>query len=536
MHFNMADLFEGIADAVPDREAVICGERRLTYRQLDRRANRLAHHLTARGVGPGDHVGCYLHNGTEYLETMLACFKVRAVPVNINFRYVEDELRYLFSDADLVGVVHHREFAPRVAAVRDAMKDQRLFLAVDDGSGAETDSEDYEQALAASSQERGFPERSPDDVYIIYTGGTTGMPKGVMWRHEDLFFAGMGGGFPTARPAATPEEVPERAAAGGVVTMMPAAPLIHGAAQLASFISFWSGYKVVLVPRYRGPEVWRLVEREKVLTITLVGDAMVRPLVEALQEKDYDTSSLLVLSSAGAILSDAVRAQLKAKIPNLTIMDSWGSSETGNQGSAAEGSSPDKGLRFQMNERNSVLDDNLDPVEPGSGVVGMLAQKGNIPLGYYNDPEKTARTFVEKDGVRWVLPGDMATVLEDGTIQVFGRGSVCINSGGEKVYPEEVEAALKAHPDVFDAVVVGVPDPRWGQRVAAVVQPRDGRTPSFADLDAHCRTKVAGYKAPRELHLVAEMRRSPSGKADYPWAKKLAEAGEHRASDAGKSG
>jgi acyl-CoA synthetase (AMP-forming)/AMP-acid ligase II len=503
MHFNMADLFEGIADAVPDREAVICGERRLTYRQLDRRANRLAHHLTARGVGPGDHVGCYLHNGTEYLETMLACFKVRAVPVNINFRYVEDELRYLFSDADLVGVVHHREFAPRVAAVRDAMKDQRLFLAVDDGSGAETDSEDYEQALAASSQERGFPERSPDDVYIIYTGGTTGMPKGVMWRHEDLFFAGMGGGFPTARPAATPEEVPERAAAGGVVTMMPAAPLIHGAAQLASFISFWSGYKVVLVPRYRGPEVWRLVEREKVLTITLVGDAMVRPLVEALQEKDYDTSSLLVLSSAGAILSDAVRAQLKAKIPNLTIMDSWGSSETGNQGSAA---------------------------------VGMLAQKGNIPLGYYNDPEKTARTFVEKDGVRWVLPGDMATVLEDGTIQVFGRGSVCINSGGEKVYPEEVEAALKAHPDVFDAVVVGVPDPRWGQRVAAVVQPRDGRTPSFADLDAHCRTKVAGYKAPRELHLVAEMRRSPSGKADYPWAKKLAEAGEHRASDAGKSG
>jgi acyl-CoA synthetase (AMP-forming)/AMP-acid ligase II len=530
VEFNMGDMFESVVDAVPDREAVVCGDTRLTYRQLDERANRLAHYLAAKGVGPGDHVGCYLYNGNEYLETMLACMKIRAVPININFRYVEEELRYLFSDADLVALVHHREFAPRVAAARDAMKAGKAFLAVEDGSGAETDSEDYETALAASSPERGFPPRSADDLYIIYTGGTTGMPKGVMWRQEDLFFAGMGGGFPAGEPAKSPEEVGERAAAGGVVAMMPAAPLMHGAAQLASFIAFWSGYKVVLVPRYRGPEVWKLVEREKVVSLSLVGDAMARPLAEALEEGEYDTSSLMVMSTAGAIFSEAVKAQLKKHMPNLIVMDSWGSSETGFQGSAAEGSSPDKGLRFALNERNSVLDEDLDEVKPGSGVTGMLAQKGHIPLGYYNDPEKTARTFVEKDGVRWVLPGDMATVEEDGTIRIFGRGSVCINSGGEKIFPEEVEAALKAHPDVFDAVVVGVSDPKWGQRVAAVVQARAGVAPSFEELDRHCRTKVAGYKAPRELHLVDEMRRSPSGKADYPWARKLAETGQHRAS------
>jgi acyl-CoA synthetase (AMP-forming)/AMP-acid ligase II len=532
MHFNMADLFESVVDAVPDREAVVCGERRLSYRQLDERANRLAHWLAARDVGRGDHVGCYMYNGTEYLETMLACFKLRAVPININFRYVEDELRYLFRDADLVALVHHREFGPRVRAARDAMRDQRAFLYVEDGTGAETDSEEYEAALAGSSAARGFPERSPDDLFIIYTGGTTGMPKGVMWRHEDLFFAGMSGGNPTGQPAKRPEDVAVQAASGGGAAIMPAPPLIHGAAQLGSFIAFWLGNRVVLVPRWRPHDVWQIVEREKVVSISLVGDAMARPLAEALLEPGarYDTSGLFVLSSAGAILSETVKDLLKQKIPQLIIMDAWGASETGYQGSAAPGSSPDKGLRFSMNERNAVLDENLERVQPGSGVVGMLAQRGHIPLGYYNDPEKTARTFVEKDGVRWVLPGDMASVDADGTIRVYGRGSVCINSGGEKIFPEEVEAALKSHPDVFDAVVVGVPDERWGQRVAAVVQPRSGRRPTLDALAAHCREKVAAYKAPRELHLVDQMVRSPSGKADYPWAKKLAEAGAHRVS------
>jgi acyl-CoA synthetase (AMP-forming)/AMP-acid ligase II len=531
MHFNMADLFESVADAIPEREAVICGDTRLTYRQLDERATRVAHALAERGVGAGDHVGFYLHNGTQYLESMLGCFKLRAVPINVNFRYVEEELRYIFRDADLVGVIHDRGFSSRVAAVRDAMKAQRALLAVDDGSGDESDSDDYEAALAAASPERDFGERSPDDIYIIYTGGTTGMPKGVMWRHEDLFFAGMGGGNPVGEPAKRPEDVAELARNGPGITMMAAAPLIHGAAQLASFISFWMGNKVVLAPRFDPDEIWELVEREKVLSLSVVGDAMARPLAEALDGPagEREITSLLVLGSAGAILSDAVREKLKSRLPNLGIVDAWGASETGYQGSAAEGSSPDKGLRFAMNERNSVLGEDLKPLAPGSGETGMLAQRGHIPLGYYNDPEKTAKTFVEVDGERWVLPGDMASVDEDGTIRVFGRGSVCINSGGEKIFPEEVEAALKSHAGVFDAVVVGVPDERWGSRVAAVVQLRDGASLSLEELGSHCRAKLAGYKVPRELHLVAHMRRSPSGKADYPWAKKLAESGEHRA-------
>lgn len=532
MQFNMADLFESVVDAVGEREAVVCGDRRVTYAGLDERANRLGHVLAARGIGRGDHVGCYMRNGIEYLETMLACFKVRAVPININFRYVEDELAYLFSDADLVGLVHHREFGPRVEATLGSMKEPRALLAIEDGSGAETRSEDYETALAAASPERDFGPRSADDLFIIYTGGTTGMPKGVMWRHEDLFFAGMRGGNPVGEPAKRPEDVAAFAAANAnPISMMAAPPLIHGAAQLGSFIAFWQGNRVVLAPRFRPHEVWDLVEREKVVSLSLVGDAMARPLAEALFDEDnpHDPSSLVAFASAGAILSDAVRAKLAEKIPNLLIIDSWGASETGYQGNAVPGSSPDEGLRFQMNERNAVLDEDLRPVEPGSGVVGMLAQRGHVPLGYYGDPEKTAKTFVEVDGERWVLPGDMATVDADGTIRVFGRGSVCINSGGEKIYPEEVEAACKAHGAVFDAVVVGVPDERWGNRVAAVVQLRPGRTLDLEELDRHCRTRIAGYKVPRELHLVEEMRRSPSGKADYPWARKLAAEGGHRA-------
>ena len=532
IHFNIADLFESVADAVGEREAIVCGEKRLSYRALEERANRVAHALAARGVGPGDHVGFYLHNGAEYLEAMLGCFKIRAVPINVNFRYVEDELRYLFRDADLVALLHDRELSPRIGPVRGAMKAQRAFLAVDDGSGVATDAEDYEAALAAASPKRDFAPRSPDDLFIFYTGGTTGMPKGVMWRHEDLFFAGMAGGNPAGAPARRPEDVAAFAKSNQPITMMAAAPLIHGAAQLGSFIAFWCGNRVVLAPRFRAAEIWGLVERERVATLSVVGDAMARPLAEALHEPGahWDVSSLLVLSSAGAVLSDTVREQLKAKIPNLFIVDAWGASETGYQGAAAPGSSPEKGLRFAMNERQAVLDESLEPVAPGSGVVGVLAQRGHVPLGYYNDPEKTARTFVVKDGVRWALPGDLATVEADGTILVFGRGSVCINSGGEKIFPEEVEAALKAHPDVFDAVVVGVPDERWGNRVAAVVQARPGRRLALADLDAHCRRKIAGYKVPRELHLVDEMRRSPSGKADYPWARKLAESGVHKVS------
>lgn len=540
MQFNLADLFEGVADAVPDREALVCGERRLTYAQMEERANRLAHHLLANGIGAGDHVGLYLYNGIEYMEGTLAAFKARAVPININYRYVEEELRYLFDNADLVGLIHHREFAPRIGAVAGELPKLRTFVAVDDGSGADCSaigSVDYEEALAASSPEREFAPRSPDDLYILYTGGTTGMPKGVMWRQEDIFFAALMGGNPYGPPPERPEQVGENAKAGGVITSLPAAPLMHGAAQWAALIYLFSGGKLVLAPgkRFDADRVWQLVQDERVNTIAIVGDAMARPLAEALDKPgvSYDTSSLFVVGSGGAMFSEGVKEQLRAKLPDIRLMDSFGGSEGGNQGQGVAASGPGAaGPRFQADETSAVLGDDMRPLPPGTGVVGMLARRGRIPLGYYKDPEKTAKTFVEVDGVRWAVAGDMATIEADGTIVLLGRGSSSINSGGEKIFPEEVEAALRSHPAVFDTVVVGVPDERWGERVAAVVQPRSGYTPTLEEIDAHCRTKIAGYKVPRELHLVDEIQRQPSGKPDYKWGRAIA-LGAHTASQEG---
>jgi 3-oxocholest-4-en-26-oate---CoA ligase len=511
LQFNLADLFESVVEVVGDREALVVGDRRLTYAQLDERANRLANHLAGLGVGAGDHIGLQLINGVEYVEGILAALKVRAVPINVNYRYVADELRYLYDNADLVALLVNAEFADRVEPARPAAL--KHVMVVDD---------EYEDALAASSASRPAVNRSGDDLYIIYTGGTTGMPKGVMWRHEDLFYAGLGGGNPQGEPVEKPEEVAVNAAARDQMVMFAAPPLMHGAAQLGTFISFNWGQKVVLMPKYDGAGALELIEREKVNTVSLVGDAMARPLAEAL-DGTRDLSSWFAMSSAGAILSDAVKAQFTEHLPNLMILDSFGATETGFQGSGAAGSSPDKGLRFAMNDETIVVDDDLQPVAAGSGIVGKIARRGHVPLGYYNDAEKTAATFFERDGVRWVVPGDMAEVEADGSIRVYGRGSVSINSGGEKIFPEEVEAALKAHPAVFDAVVVGVPDEKWGQAVAAVVKVRDGHdTPSLADLDAHCRQRIAGYKVPRKVAVVDEMVRSPAGKADYGWARDVA--------------
>ena len=525
MEFNLADIFESIVDVIPEREAIVCEDDRLTYAQLEENANRLAHHLEANGVQPGNHVGVQLYNSIEYLTTAVACLKIRAVPVNVNYRYVEDELAYLYDDADLVALVVHRELAARAAKVRTPKLAHAVL--VDDDSGADLgglDATPYTDALAQADPARSFKPRSPDDIYIIYTGGTTGMPKGVMWRQEDIFFAGMGGGDPAGQPATRPQQIAEQAAARDPSATFPMAPLMHGAAQLASFICFHWGGKVVLQHKFDAKKALRLIEREKVNTVSLVGDAMARPIADALEEPgaDYDLSSLIAFSSAGAVFSDTVRDQLKRHLPNIFIVDAYGASETGHQGSSTAESSPEKGLRFAMNDRTTVLDDNLEPVKPGSDVVGRVALRGHVPLGYYKDPVKTAATFKEIDGVRYVLPGDMAKVDADGTVLVLGRGSVCINSGGEKIYPEEVEAALKSHPDVFDAVVVGVKDEKWGERVTALVQARDGRDPEPDDIVAHCRTKVAGYKVPRQVFLLDALQRSPSGKPDYPWARKTA--------------
>jgi 3-oxocholest-4-en-26-oate---CoA ligase len=523
--FNLADLFESVVDAIPEREAISCGDRRLTYAQLEDRANRIARHLRDAGLQPGQHVGLYLYNGTEYVEAMLACLKIRAVPINVNYRYVEGELEYLFNDADLVGVVHQREFAPRLAAIKDRLPLLRTFVYVDDASGADVDalgSVEFEAALAEGAPERDFGERSGDDHFVIYTGGTTGMPKGVVWRQEDLFFTGMGGGNPAGVPIERPEELAENAKTRAVVVQFPVPPLIHGAAQLGVFIGFFWGDRVVLVRRFDPEGVWEAVARERVNTMTLVGDAMARPLAEALDRNPgrWDLSSLVYFGSTGAVLSDSVKDQLRGLLPTTIVTENFGSTETGFQGMEAPGAAGG-GRRFMMTDRTAVFDDDLRRVEPGSGVIGKLARRGRIPLGYYNDPKKTAETFVEIEGERWTMPGDLATVEADGTIVVFGRGAVCINSGGEKIFPDEVERAVKAHPSVFDAVIVGAPDDRWGERVAAIVQLRPGATLTLEDLDTHSRTLIAGYKVPRELHVVDRVLRHPSGKPDYPWAKEV---------------
>ncbi|MFJ5831622.1 acyl-CoA synthetase [Streptomyces sp. NPDC093089] len=538
MEYNLADLFESVVDVVPDREALVYvdhpgtgEERRLTYAGLDEAANRIAHHLLDAGVRPGEHLGLHLYNGVEYLQTVLACLKARIVPVNVNYRYVEEELVYLYRDADLTALVFDAEFTERVAAALPQTEKLRHLVRV--GTPGEDapalDCVAYEDAEAAGSPERGFGPRSADDLFIIYTGGTTGMPKGVLWRQEDLFFAGLFGGDPSGEPVKRPEELAERVAAGGAgITFFPAPPLMHGTSTLTAFIAFDYGQRVVLHRKYVPEEVLRTLEKEKVSSISLVGDAMLRPLVDALRGplKDTDLSALFSLSSSGAIMSDTVRAQLQELMPHVLLLNNFGSTESGSNGRATDDSGPAKGFRLHVNERTQVVDP-VTRVPVAAGETGRLAQRGHVPLGYYNDPAKTAETFFERDGVRWVLLGDMATVDETGVVTVLGRGSQCINTGGEKVYPEEVEQALKSHPDVYDALVAGVPDARWGNHVAAVVQLRPDAPPLDLDaLQAHCRSRLAGYKVPRQLVLADRIERSPSGKADYRWARAVAVAAD----------
>ena len=534
MGWNLADLFEAVVDAVPDRTALIVpnavgGPRRLTFADLEERANRLAHALGDRGIGPGDKVGVYAYNAPEWVEAQWACWKLRAVPINVNYRYVETELAYLFDNADLAALVHGAEFSPRIAAVRDRCPLLKVCLAVDDGSGTDISvcgAEDYEQALAAASPERGFGERSGDDLYMLYTGGTTGMPKGVMWRQEDFFKATIGPVMTTVAPPFVEEsEVAERAAEKDPVVTFPVAPLMHGAAQWTSIVGTLGGDVVVLnAAHHLDPvEVWRIAAETKTVSMSLVGDAQARPLADALETilDDIDLSSLFLVSSGGAIFSPSVKQHLARLLPNIIIFDALGASETGFQGT---GSSSDAQGRpqFMFGDHTLVIDDDGNPTTPGDGRVGRLVRRGHIPLGYYKDEKKTAETFPTINGERWVVPGDMAVAEADGAITLLGRGSVSINSGGEKIFPEEVELVLKGHPDVFDAVVVGVPDERWGEKVTAVITPRGDARPTVEELRDFARDTLASYKLPREVHFVDAMVRSPSGKADYRWAKGVA--------------
>ena len=528
--YNLSELFESVADAVPEREAIAAAERRLSYAELDARATRLANALRSRGIGPGDQVGLELANGSEYVEGMLAAYKLRAVPINVNYRYVEAELGHLFDDADLAALVLHRRFAPRVAEVAGGLPRLRSFLVVEDASGAALrlpGAVDYEQALATASPKREFPGRTSDDLYIVYTGGTTGRPKGVIWRHEDIFFAAMGGGDPlrAGRPIASPEELVSRITPQPIVALA-APPYMHAAAQWLMFNELTTGGRLVTTRggAFDPPEIWALVDREGVQMLLIVGDAMATPLADELAAHPGRTraASLFAIASGGALFSAGVKARLAQLLPGRMILDGLGSSETGAVGTEAPGAAASGASRFRVGPDTTVLDDALRPVAPGSGAIGRLARRGHIPLGYHKDEAKSRATFVESAGVRWALPGDLASVEADGSIRLLGRGSTSINTGGEKVFPEEVEAALKEHAEIFDVLVVGVPDARWGERVVAVVQPRPGAALDAEQVRAFCRTRIAPYKIPRELVLVPEIARSPAGKADYRWARETA--------------
>jgi acyl-CoA synthetase (AMP-forming)/AMP-acid ligase II len=519
--YNLAELFEAVALADPSREVLVVGERRLSYRELDERANRLAHVLRAAGIGPGDTVGLQLANGSEYVEGMLAAFKLRAVPVNINYRYVERELRYLYDDAELSALLVHRSFAPRAAPVVSEHP-MKLVLDVDDGTGEQAvpGSMPYEAALSGSSAVQPDTDgRSSDDHYLIYTGGTTGMPKGVLWRHEDIFKSAMGGGdvVQSGDFVTGPEELAQRLPDNGI-TALATPPLMHAAAHWLTFHQLFTGGKVVMMPlgRFEPKEIWSTIAREGVFNIVLVGDAMVKPLLDALaSDGDVNADSLWVLASSGAPLSQHNKDRVAELLPGRMLIDSLGSSETGVLGAKSDAT-------FKLSDQTAVLKPDGTPVVPGSQETGKVARRGHVPLRYHNDPEKSAATFITVDGVRWALTGDEAMVEADGSVRMLGRGSQCINTGGEKVYPEEVEEPLKAHAAVEDALVVGVPDERWGERVAAVVQLVPGAALDLVALQAHLREHVASYKLPRDLVLVDKVVRSPAGKADYRWAKDTA--------------
>src|ERR1700726_481577 len=532
---NIADLAEHAIDAVPDRVALICGDDQLTYAQLEEKANRLAHYLLDQGVQKDDKVGLYCRNRNEIVIAMLGIVKAGAILVNVNYRYVEGELRYLFDNSDMVAVVHERQYSDRVANVLPDTPNVKTVLVVEDGS--ESDFQRYGgvefySAIAQGSPERDFGERSADDIYLLYTGGTTGFPKGVMWRHEDIYRVLFGGtDFATGEFVKDEHDLAKAAAANPPMTRYPIPPMIHGATQSATWMSIFSGQTTVLAPEFNADEVWRTIHDHKVNLLFFTGDAMARPLLDALmahQDKgnEYDLSSLFLLASTAALFSPSIKEKFLELLPNRVITDSIGSSETGFGGTSIvpKNAPHSGGPRVAIDHRTVVLDDDGNEVQPGSGVRGFIAKKGNIPVGYYKDEKKTAETFQTINGVRYAIPGDWALVEQDGPVTMLGRGSVSINSGGEKIYPEEVEAALKGHPDVFDALVVGVPDARYGQHVAAVVQARPGARPTLSGLDSFVRAEIAGYKVPRSLWLVDEVKRSPAGKPDYRWAKEQTEA------------
>jgi acyl-CoA synthetase (AMP-forming)/AMP-acid ligase II len=538
---NIADLFEHAVDVAPDNPAIKFGDRVVTYAELEADANRLAHYLQAQGVEAGDHVAIYAKNSVEHVVATLAVVKIRATTINVNYRYVEGELDYLFDNADVVALIHERSYAPLVAACWPKHEKLKVAVVVDDAldPGDQSDYSSYggvhyDEALAGQSPERDFGERSPDDIHIIYTGGTTGFPKGVMWRHED-FWRVLGGGidFYTGEPL---EEYTQSSQANDPrMVTFPLSPLMHGGAQAGLLMHLFAGHLTVLEPKFDPVRTWEIIERDKVQLIFMTGDAMARPLIEAYEAKleatgtAYDCSNLVAISSSAAIFSKPVKERWMAAFPNSIFTDSVGATETGFSGMGMQDANniSTDGPVIGLGPGSVVIDaDNnvLDP-ETHIGVVGRLGRGGSVPVGYYKDPAKSAATFLVIDGERYSVPGDFARIEEGKRVTLLGRGSNCVNTGGEKVYPEEVEMAIKGHPAVYDTLVVGIPDEKFGQAVAAVVELREGETLELEDLRTFLRAHLSGYKLPRSLTIVDRVPRNATGKAQYPAAKELALAG-----------
>jgi acyl-CoA synthetase (AMP-forming)/AMP-acid ligase II len=528
--WNFADAYEIVARRVPDAPCQRQGSRTITWAEFDARANGLASDLLEAGLGHQSKVAAYLYNCPEYLETYLAAFKAGLVPVNTNYRYGPEEIVYLFDNADAEAVVFHAAFAPLLDGIRKRLPKVRRFYVVDDGSPLPDWAVPYEAVVARGGPDpvRGPWGRSGDDLLFLYTGGTTGIPKGVMWRQDDLFNVLGGGGNPVLGipPAADLAEYESRITGPGPV-VLPACPLMHGTGQFSSLLGMNNaGCIVTLLGRSFDPaELWRTVEEAKVNAIVIVGDAFARPMLAELDAHPgrYDTSSVILMSSSGVMWSQETKEGLLRHMPQAVLFDSFGSSEAVGLGASISASGhAEQTARFSLGERVKVFTDDGRLVEPGSDEIGMVGIAGYIPLGYYKDEEKTARNFRVVDGVRYSIPGDYAKVNPDGTLHLLGRGSVCINSGGEKIFPEEVEEVLKEHPSVADAVCVGVPDERFGEVVCAIVEPKPGAEVDEAALVELVRSRLARYKAPRHVLVVDTIGRSPAGKVDYARLKALA--------------
>lgn len=533
MIWHFADIFETVASLVPDQVALVHGDTHRSWRDYEERSARLAQALVAAGLKPGAKTAIYAHNSDAYLEAQFASFKARTVPINVNYRYVEHELTYLFDNGDVEAVFFDARFAPRLAAIRDQLPDVKLFIRIEDGSGGQLDGALDFEALIASNPPLPRLDYSEDDIYMIYTGGTTGMPKGVMYRHGDLTF-GIASALLGPEMEPTPEllqtVVQGLKATQAAPISLPACPLMHGTGMwIGAFFAHFAGGAVATISdeKFDPHAIWAFVEREKVSAIAIVGDAFAKPMLAALREADarghtYDLSSLKVIGSSGVMFSSEVKRGLLEYL-DIEIRDSIGSTEGAMGVSVVSRTLPPvETAKFALNPTTKVFNEQDEEVQPGSDEIGMIANGGVVPVGYYKDPEKSAKTFRTIRGERYSFPGDFAQVAADGSLILLGRGSVCINTGGEKVFPEEVEEALKAHDAVWDALVVGVPDERFGERVVGVIAAQPGCTINDAALIEFARTRLAGYKMPRQLVVVETVQRAANGKADYKWAKAIA--------------